>query len=87
MTQSTRTPYPVFFSYLGYFIFSMFLAVVILEIGSALVRSVYHRIHSRNDASLASSSPAYQGYPWAQAFWKEEHLRRNTFDRLITFPF
>ena len=75
MTQSTRIPCPRFFSYAGYIIFSIFLAAAILEPGATLLRSAYHWTHPTSTQSLATSPP-YQGYPWAQAFWNEEHLRR-----------
>ena len=75
MMESTRKPYPVFFSYLGYIIFSIFLAAAILEIGSSIVRFTYHWV--RPVTAEGPASPAYQGYPWAEAFWKEEELRRE----------
>jgi lysophospholipase L1-like esterase len=78
-------PYPVFFSYLGYAIFSIFLAAAILEIGSTIVRSAYHWI--RSGRAEGSTSPAYEGYPWAQAFWKEEYLRRGSFRKNRYVPF
>jgi lysophospholipase L1-like esterase len=87
MTPSTRMPYPVFFSYLGYVIFSLFLAAAILEIGSAVVRSAHHWVHSGKAESLASASPAYQGYPWAQEFWKEENLRWGAHKGFDYIPF
>jgi lysophospholipase L1-like esterase len=74
--ESTRRPYPVFFSYVGYIIFSIFLAATILEIGSTIARSAYHWI--RSGTADGTTSPAYQGYPWAQEFWKEEYLRRGS---------
>jgi lysophospholipase L1-like esterase len=76
MMESTRRPYPVFFSYVGYIIFSIFLAAAILEIGSAVVRHAYHWIHP--GIAQGPAIPGYQGYPWAQEFWKEEYLRRGT---------
>ena len=85
MMQSTRMPYPVFFSYLGYAIFSIFLAAAILEIGSTIVRSAYHWI--RSGTAEGSTSPAYEGYPWAQAFWKEEYLRRGSSRKSRYVPF
>jgi lysophospholipase L1-like esterase len=85
MMQSTRMPYPVFFSYLGYAIFSIFLAAAILEIGSTIVRSAYHWI--RSGTAEGSTSPAYEGYPWAQAFWKEEYLRRGSSRKGRYVPF
>ena len=81
--QSTRMPYPAFFSYVGYIIFSIFLAAAILEIGSAVVRSAYHWIHP--GIAQGPAIPAYQGYPWAQEFWKEEHLRRGSEGRYVPF--
>jgi lysophospholipase L1-like esterase len=87
MTQSTRRPYPVFFSYLGYVSFSLFLAAAILEVGSAIVRSAYHWIHSGKAESSASASPAYLGYPWAQEFWKEENLRWGAHKGFDYIPF
>jgi hypothetical protein len=74
MTQSTRIPYSLFFSYLGYIIFSIFLAAAILELGATILRSAHHWMHPASAQSLANSPP-YQGYPWAQAFWNEEFLR------------
>ena len=41
MTPSTRIPYPFFFSYVGYIIFSVFLAAAILELGATILRSAY----------------------------------------------
>jgi len=83
--ELTRRPYPAFFSYVGYIIFSIFLAAAILEIGSAVVRHAYHWIHP--GIAQGPASPAYQGYPWAQEFWKEEYLRRGTAykDRYVPF--
>ncbi|HEY1470485.1 MAG TPA: SGNH/GDSL hydrolase family protein [Candidatus Acidoferrum sp.] len=75
MTQSSRIPYSLFFSYVGYIIFSIFLAAAILELGATMVRSVHHWMHPVNAQSLAKTPP-YQGYPWAQEFWNEEFLRR-----------
>ena len=85
MIESTRRPYPVFFSYIGYAIFSIFLAAAILEIGSAAFRSAYRWIHP--GLTPGPASPPYQGYPWAQEFWKEEYLRRGTAyeDRYVPF--
>lgn len=76
MVESTRRPYPVFFSYLGYAVFSIFVAAAILEIGSALIRSAYRWI--RPGIEERAASPAYQGYAWAREFWKEEDLRRKS---------
>jgi hypothetical protein len=87
MMQSARKPYPIFFSYLGYLIFSVFLAAAVLEIGSAIVRTAYHWIHPRKAESLSSDSPAYQGYPWAKEFWKEEHARWSSSKGLSYVPF
>jgi len=85
MIESAQRPYPVFFSYIGYAIFSIFLAAAILELGSLAVRHVYHWIHS--GIQQGPASPAYQGYPWVQEFWKEEYLRRGTVfeDRYVPF--
>jgi hypothetical protein len=87
MSQSTRKPYPIFFSYLGYAIFSLFLAAAVLEISSAIVLSVYRHIRTRKSHDAPSASPAYQGYPWAQEFWKEEYLRwgSHTGPRYVPF--
>jgi lysophospholipase L1-like esterase len=74
--RSSQMPWPIFFSYLGYTMFSLLLAAAILEIGSGIVLSAYHRI--RNGTEEGLTSPEYQGYPWAQAFWKEELLRRES---------
>ena len=74
--QSSQMPWPVFFSYVGYTMFSILLAAAILEIGSGIVLSAYHSI--RNGTAGGLPSPEYQGYPWAQAFWKEELLRRES---------
>jgi lysophospholipase L1-like esterase len=78
MTQSTRIPYPVFFSYVGYIIFSLFLAAAVLEIGSSFVRSVHHWMLFGKAEGFAGTSPAYQGYPWAQDLWKEDRLREQS---------
>jgi hypothetical protein len=75
MAQSTRIPYPRFFSYVGYTIFSLILAAVILEFGATILRWAYHRAYPRDAQSMAGSPP-YQGYAWALEFWKEEYLRR-----------
>jgi lysophospholipase L1-like esterase len=75
MAQSTRIPYPRFFSYVGYTIFSVILAAVILEFGATILRWAYHRAYPRDAQSMAGSPP-YQGHAWAQEFWKEEYLRR-----------
>jgi hypothetical protein len=85
MIESMRRPYPAFFSYIGYTIFSIFLAAAILEIGSAAVRHAYDWIHP--PIAQGPASPAYHGYPWAQEFWKEEYLRRGTAyeDRYVPF--
>jgi lysophospholipase L1-like esterase len=85
MMESKRRPYPAFFWYLGYTIFSIFLAAAILEIGSAVVRHAYHWIQP--GLAPAPASPAYQGYPWAEEFWKEEYLRRGSAyeDRYVPF--
>jgi lysophospholipase L1-like esterase len=74
--QSSQVAWPVFFSYVGYAIFSILVAAAILEIGSGIVLSAYHSI--RNGTAGGLTSPEYQGYPWAQAFWKEELLRRES---------
>ncbi len=74
MTQTTRIPYPRFFAYVGYIIFSVVLAAVLLEVGATMLRSAYHR--GRRDAQSMASSPPYQGYAWAHEFWNEEYQRR-----------
>jgi lysophospholipase L1-like esterase len=86
MTQSTRIPYSLFFSYVGYIIFSIFLAAAILELGATILRSAHHWLHPSNAQSLANSPP-YQGYPWAQAFWNEELLRRASAKTSRYVPF
>jgi hypothetical protein len=75
VTQSTRIPYSLFFSHVGYITFSVFLAAAVVEVGATILRSAHHWIDPVNAQSLATSPP-YQGYPWAQAFWNEEFLRR-----------
>jgi lysophospholipase L1-like esterase len=75
MTQAPRIPYPRFFAYVGYTIFSVILAAVLLELGATMLRSAYHRGRPHDSQSMASSPP-YQGYAWAQEFWKEEYQRR-----------
>src|ERR1700722_5668198 len=87
MTQSARKPYPVFFSHLGYLIFSVLLAAAGLEIGSAIVRAAYHRIHPGKAKDLSGANPAYWGYPWAQEYWKEEHLRWSANKKVNYVPF
>lgn len=87
MTHSARRPYPVFFSHLGYLIFSLFLAAASLELGSAIVRVAYHRIHPGKTDDLSSASPAYGGYSWAPEYWKEEHLRWSANKKLNYVPF
>jgi len=61
MTLSTRIPYPLFFSYVGYIIFSVFLAAAVVEVGATILRSALHWMHPVNAQSLASSPP-YQGF-------------------------
>jgi hypothetical protein len=61
MTLSTRIPYPLFFSYVGYIIFSVFLAAAVVEVGATILRSALHWMHAVNAQSLASSPP-YQGF-------------------------
>jgi lysophospholipase L1-like esterase len=77
MTQATRIPYPRFFAYVGYSIFSVILAAVLLELGATLLRSAYHRGRP-HDAESMAGSPPYQGYAWAEEFWKEEYQRRES---------
>jgi hypothetical protein len=77
MTQSSRIPYPHFFSYVGYTIFSVFLAAAILELGATILRSAYHWARPADTQSPANSPP-YHGYPWAQEFWNEEYVRRTS---------
>ena len=87
MTQSARKTYPAFFSYLGYLIFSVIFAAAVLEIGSAIIYAAYHWIHPGNAANLSSANPAYGGYPWAQEYWKEEHLRWSANKKVNYLPF
>ena len=86
MTLSTRIPYPLIFSYVGYIIFSVFLAAAVVEVGATILRSALHWMHPVNAQSLATSPP-YQGYPWAQAFWNEESLRRASAKTSHYVPF
>jgi hypothetical protein len=37
MTQSTRIPYPLVFSYVGYIIFSVFLAAAVVKVGATIL--------------------------------------------------
>jgi hypothetical protein len=78
---------PRFFSYTGYLIFSVFLAAAGLEIGFAIIRATYHWIHPERGENLSSANPAYWGYPWAQEYWKEEHLRWSANMKLNYVPF
>ena len=61
MTLSTRIPYPLFFSYVGYIIFSVFLAAAVVEVGATILRSALHSMHPVNAQSLARGPP-YQGF-------------------------
>ena len=51
-----------------------------------MLRSARHWIHPANAQSLATSLP-HQGYPWAQAFWDEEFLRRASAKTSRYVPF
>ena len=66
---------PPFFALLGYTIFSLIIAVLLLEFGSFVVWSAYHWVRPNLQENVADTSPAYSGYPWATEFWKEERSR------------
>jgi lysophospholipase L1-like esterase len=87
MSQSAPKPYPVFFSYLGYLIFSVLLAAAGLETGSAVIRAAYQRIHPGKAKDLSGANPAYRGYPWAEQYWTEEHLRWSANKKVNYVPF
>jgi hypothetical protein len=57
-----------------------------VEVGATILRSAHHWIDPVNAQSLATSPP-YQGYPWAQAFWNEEFLRRASAKTSHYVPF
>ena len=86
MTQATRIPYPRFFAFVGYTIFSVILAAVLLEVGATLLRSAYHRGRP-HDAQSMAGSPPYRGYAWAQKFWNEEYQRRASSSAPHYVPF
>jgi len=67
-----------FFALLGYAVISSVIVVALLEFGSFLVLTAYHWIRPDPQESIADTSPAYSGYPWASEFWKEERSRWNS---------
>ena len=67
-----------FFALLGYAVISSVIVVGLLEFGSFLVLTAYHWIRPDLQESIADTSPAYSGYPWASEFWKEERSRWNS---------
>jgi hypothetical protein len=59
-------------------VISSVIVVALLEFGSFLVLTAYHWIRPDSQDSIADTSPAYSGYPWASEFWKEERSRWNS---------
>ena len=66
--------------------FSVFLAAAVAEVDATMLRSAHHWIDPVNAQSRATSPP-YQGYTWAQAFWNEEFLRRASAKTSHYVPF
>jgi hypothetical protein len=67
-----------FFAFLGYAVISSVIVVALIEFGSFLVWTAYHWVRPNLQESIADTSPAYSGYPWASEFWKEERSRWNS---------
>jgi lysophospholipase L1-like esterase len=63
-----------FFALFGYVGLSTIIAALLLELGAFLAWSAYHWVRPLQ-RDFASTSPAYDAYPWASEFWKEEKSR------------
>ncbi len=67
-----------FFAFVGYAVISSIIVILLLEVGAFVVWSAYHWVRFDSRVNVADTSPAYNGYPWASEFLKEEKLRWNS---------
>jgi lysophospholipase L1-like esterase len=68
-------PYPQFFAYLGYVVFSLFATALLLELIVCTSTSAYRRIHPDRGLDPITSNPAFSRYSWAQDLHKEQKSR------------
>jgi lysophospholipase L1-like esterase len=66
------------FAFIGSSFVASILAILLLEFGSYAVLAAYHWVWPDTQDNFADSSPAYNAYPWAAEYWKEEKSRWNT---------
>jgi len=78
-------PFPIFFSYLGYAVVSLAIAITCLEIASSAIFALNQRMHRDPLVDVTPDSPAYAAYDWAKSCISDEEARVKT--RYIYVPF
>lgn len=77
-TQSSPpSAWQAFFAFIGYLIFVIVIVAAATELGAYAIWRIYHGARPDRQEKLGSTSPAYDAYPWAAEFWKEEQARRK----------
>jgi len=74
-----------FFTSLGYLVFSLILAAILLEIASRLILSAYQHFHRSTVAEFAADNPAFSSFSWARECLEEQSVTSK--QRHTYFPF
>jgi len=79
VTETSRSSrrFQGFFAFIGYLIFACVAVGALTELAAYGIWRVYHGARPDKQEKLGRTSPAYQSYPWAAEFWREEEARRK----------
>jgi lysophospholipase L1-like esterase len=74
-----------FFAYVGYVVFSLVVAAILLEVGSRVALRVYRHFRRATVMDFSPDNPAYSAYSWSPECMEDQRLRRNT--QNVYFPY
>ncbi len=74
-----------FFAWLGYFVCTVILVIVFLDIGARIVLAVRPHFKQPTVTDIVPQNPAYAAFPWAAECMKEQVARQK--DTYFYFPF
>jgi lysophospholipase L1-like esterase len=74
-----------FFAYVGYVIFSLVVAAILLETGSRVAMRGYRHFHRSTVTSFSPDNPAYSAYSWSPECMQDQRRRQKAEN--VYFPY